>query len=110
MQHPLFVGTEWREKLLLDALRDYTQLSERISSSRRQADEMSAAVVGIAPSLEVALRLELVEETDEMAPVVAQSVRDRRLRLARSFLQEREHGVMLRIQLARPERLVVSAP
>jgi len=46
------------------------------------------AVVGIAAALDQALLLELVEEADEPAAVVAERVGDRRLRLRRALLED----------------------
>ena len=41
-----------------------------------QARELTAPIAGIAPALRETLSLELVEEADEMAPVVAERVGD----------------------------------
>ena len=43
-----------------------------------------------------ALLAELVEEPDEPAAVVAERIRDRRLRLAGALLEDGEHGVVVR--------------
>ena len=67
---------------------------------------MAAAVVGIAAPLDEAALLELVEEPDELAAVVAERVGDRPLRLAGALLEEREHRVLLRAGADGVERLV----
>ena len=48
---------------------------------------MAAAVVRVAAALDEALLLELVEEPDELAAVVAERVGDRALRLARALVE-----------------------
>ena len=55
----------------------------------RDADEVAAAVAGVAAPLDQALLLELVEQADELAAVVAERVGDRALRLARALVERR---------------------
>ena len=56
--------------------------------ARREADELAAAVGLVAPALDEALLLELVEEADEMAAVVAERVGDLALRLAHALVEQ----------------------
>ena len=59
---------------------------------------MPAAVVGVAPALDEALLLELVEEADELAAVVAERVGDRALRLVRALVEHEQDRVVVRVQ------------
>ncbi len=65
---------------------------------------MPAAVGRIPLALDQTALLEVVEQSDEVARVVAERVGDRRLRLARSLVEHGEHG---QVKRARPGRLVV---
>ena len=53
----------------------------------RELDDVAAAVVRVAAPLDEALLLELVEQADELAAVVAERVGDRALRLARALVE-----------------------
>ena len=61
-----------------------------------EADEVAAAVARVAAALDEALLLELVEQADELAPVVAERVGDRALRLARALVEREQDGVVVR--------------
>jgi len=98
VQRPALLGVERGEELLLDLLRDCSQLSEGCLPDRCEADEMTATVAGITAALDEVLLLELVEQPDKVASVVTEGVGDRGLGLARPFLQERQHRVVLGIQ------------
>ena len=76
VQRPAFLGGEGREELPLDALRDRAQLVEAALAVGRQPDEVAAAVVLVALTLGEAALLELVEDPDELAAVVAERVGD----------------------------------
>ena len=80
-------GVERREELLLDAPRDRAELGELGLALGLEGDEMPAPVRGVALALDQSLLLELVEEPDEPAAVVAERVGDRRLRLAGALLE-----------------------
>ena len=54
------------------------QPRERLLAGRREADEVAAPVDRVAPALDEAALLELVEEPDEWLAVVAERVGDRR--------------------------------
>src|SRR5690348_8577329 len=84
------------EELVLDAPRDRPQLGELLLPGGLQADQMASPVGRVAPALDVAVGLELVEEADEPAPVVPEGIGDRRLRLARALVEDGEHGVPVR--------------
>src|SRR5690242_16362175 len=90
------VRVEPREKLLLDALGDLAQLGELLLPLGLEADEMPAAVGRIAAPLDQPVLLELVEQPDEPAAVVAERVCDRRLRLARALVERAEDAVVVR--------------
>ena len=77
------------EELPLEALRDDTEIGERLPAGAREANDMAAAVVRVPLALDEALLLELVEQADELAAVAAESVGDRRLRLACTLVEER---------------------
>ena len=64
---------------------------------------MTSAIPRVAPALDEALPLELVEEPDEVTAVVAERVGDGRLGLALALVEQREHRVVLRIQSRRLE-------
>ena len=49
---------------------------------------MAPPVVRVAPALDEALLLELVEQPDELAAVVAERVGDRALRLVRALVED----------------------
>ena len=66
---------------------------------------MAAAVGRVAAALDEARLLELVEEADELPPVVAERVGDRALRLARALVEDGEDRVVVRVQ----PRLLVGA-
>ena len=65
---------------------------------------MTAAVVRVALALDELLLLELVEQPDERAAVVAEAVGDLRLRLGSAALEQGEDRVVVR---AEPEALVL---
>src|SRR3954469_7245962 len=107
------IRLERREERLLDIARDRPELCKLLLARRLQADEMAAAIRGIAAPLDQAGFLELVEETDEPAAVIAEGVGDRRLRLARALLEDGEHGVVvgtLARSLEGRERAVLDRP
>src|SRR5439155_16788086 len=93
-----FLLAERGEEVILDLLRERSQPPQHPLAIAGEADEVSAAVVRIATALDQPALLELVEESDQLAPVVAQRVGDRALRLSRSEehtseLQSRGHLV-----------------
>ena len=59
---------------------------------------MPAAVVRVAAALDEALLLELVEEADELAAVVAERVGDRALRLVRALVEREQDRVVVRVE------------
>ena len=63
--------------------------SERLLSIRGQSDDVPAPVVGIATAFDQPRSLELVEQSDQLAAVVAQCVGDRTLGLALSARRAR---------------------
>src|SRR4051794_23520437 len=91
-------GVERSKELVLQPRGERAQPRECALAVARQADEVSAPVVGIALALEEALLLELVEQADERAAVVAERVGDRRLGLGHALVEQRENCVVIRAQ------------
>ena len=89
---------ERREEVLLEALRERTQLGERLPARRGHLDDVAAAVGRVAAPLDQAGRLELVEQADELAAVVAERVGDRPLRLARALVEHGQDRVVVRVE------------
>src|SRR2546423_10061178 len=75
------------EELVLDTAGEGPELRERALPVGREPDDMPATVGRIAAPLDEAALLELVEQTHELATVVAQRVGDRPLPLARALVQ-----------------------
>src|SRR5579872_1431178 len=90
------LGIEPGEELVLEPARDRTQLLELLLARRLQADEVPATVGGVALPLDQPLLLELVEQPDEPAAVVAERVGDRRLGLAGALVEGGEDAVVVR--------------
>src|SRR3954451_10222898 len=99
---------ERREQLVVEAARDCTVLGEYLLPRGREAHEVATAVSRVASALDEAVLLEVVEETDERAPVEAERVGDRRLRLARSLVEDGEDAVVQRRGADDLERLVAA--
>src|SRR3954452_13096968 len=94
VQRPPFLGGERSEELLLDPLRHGAQLVEAALAVGCQPHEVAAAVVLVALALCEAALLEVVEDADELAPVVPERVCDLGLRLPRTLIEERENAVV----------------
>src|SRR3954469_11124999 len=62
------------------------------------AATVSSSVVGVALALDEALLLELVEQANERAAVVAERVGDRRLGLGHALVEQGKDRVMVRAQ------------
>ena len=62
---------------------------------------MAPPVVRVALALDQAALLELVEDADELAAVVAEDVGDLALRLARTLLEHEERRVLVRRETRR---------
>src|SRR2546429_740404 len=97
VQARAFPVIEGSEELLLDLLRKGTELLQRPFPVRCETDEVPAAVLGIATALDEPLLLELVEQADELAAVVAQRVGDRSLRLGRPLIEHEQDRVVIRM-------------
>ena len=85
----------------------------RVSASSAgvgQPDEVPPAIGRVAAPLDQLARLEVVEQADEVAPVVAERVGDHRLRLARLLGEQREHRVVVRAEARRLVGLQRCAP
>jgi len=100
-----FLLAERGEEVILDLLRERSQPPQHPLAIAGEADEVSAAVVRIATALDQPALLELVEESDQLAPVVAQRVGDRALRLSRAFVQDEQDRVMVRVEAGALVRL-----
>ena len=64
---------------------------------------MAAAIVGITAPFDQLAILELVQQSDEVAPVLTERVGDRRLRLAGPLVEESENRVVHWVQAGRLE-------
>src|SRR5262245_5150123 len=95
VQRPAALGVERGEELVLDSLDERPQPGELALAVLRERDRLAAAVVRVAPPLDQPTLLEPVQQADELAAVEAQGVRDRRLRLAGAFGEQRQHAVVV---------------
>jgi hypothetical protein len=59
---------------------------------------MPAAVVRVALSLDETMLLELVQQPDQLAAVVAERVGDRALRLAGALVEHEQHTEVVRVE------------
>ena len=80
---------ERREELALDLARELAEADEHSSALGSKPHEVAAAIARVAAALDEASLLELVEQTDELATVIAERVRDRTLRLVLVLARER---------------------
>ena len=86
------------EELLLELARERAELGQRLPPGRGHLDHVAPAVGRIAAALDQPGRLELVEQADQLAAVVAERVRDRALRLARPFVEHGQDRVVVRME------------
>ena len=98
VQRLALVARERSEEVVIELLGERPQPAELLLAVGGKPDEMSAAVVGVALPLHEPLLLELVQEADELAAVVAERVGDRALRLARALVEHQHHGVVVRVE------------
>src|SRR5436190_7913431 len=96
VQRVALLRLERSEELVLDPLPDRAQLGELFLAGRLQADEVSPPVGRVAPTLDQPVGLELVQQPDEPAAVVAERVGDGGLRLAGALVENREHRMVIR--------------
>ena len=89
---------ERRQELAFDALDDLAEGGELFPPGGSQADDVAAAVAGIATALDQSMFLERVEQPDQLAAVELQGVGDRRLRVAGALLEQREDRVVVRAE------------
>src|SRR5512133_2859828 len=94
---PLRVA-EWLEELVLEVARERAQPPQRALPLCRELHEMAAAVIRVALPLDQAALLELVEQADELAAVVAEGVGDRALRLVRPLVERDQDPVVVRVE------------
>jgi hypothetical protein len=92
------LGVERCEEVVLEALADRAEPCERALPLGGEADDVAAPVVRVSLAFDDALLLELVQEADERAPVVAERVRDRGLRLGQARVEQREDRVVVRVE------------
>ncbi len=100
-----FGAVERGKKVVLEPACERAQPAERASAGGSETDKVAATVAGVAAALDEAALLELVEQADELTAVVGERVGDRALRLARSLVQDREDGVVLRVEAGARVRL-----
>ena len=83
------------EEFVVERVREGADLDQGARADRAEPDGMSAAVARVASTLDQAFLLQLVEQSDELAAVVAERVGDRALRLARALVEDGENRVMV---------------
>jgi len=93
-----FVVAEGSEELVVNLPREPTESPEYPLAVSGKADEVPAAVVGIATALDEPPLFEFVKQPDELAAVVAQRVGDGALRLARALSEDEENGVVVGVE------------
>ena len=98
LQRGSVAGIERCQELSLDALDDLAEGCELLATRRGQADDVAAAVARIAATLDQSMLLERVEQPDKLAPVELKGVGDRRLRVARALVEQRQDGVVVRAE------------
>ena len=86
------------EEVVLELDSEGAQLREGALAVGRHPDGLPTAVRRVALALDQPAVLQLVEEPDELAAVVAERVRDRPLRLAGALVEDSQHGVVIRVQ------------
>jgi EmrB/QacA subfamily drug resistance transporter len=89
---------ERSEEILFDLPREGAHLSQRLLPLGRQADDVAAPVLGIAPAFDEPSVLQLVEEPDELAAVVPEPVGDRPLRFARALVHDEQDRVVIGVK------------
>jgi len=98
VQRVALAGVERSQELVLEPAHDRAQLGERLAAVGRHLDDVAAAVFRVALSHHQVALLELVQQSHDVASVVAERVGDRRLRLARVLLEQRQHGEVERAE------------
>jgi hypothetical protein len=96
----LLIG-ERREEVVVELSCERTEASQSLLPFGGQADDVAPAVVGVAAALDESLLLELVEQPDQLAAVVAERVGDRTLRLTRALAEDEQDRMVIRMK-ARP--------
>src|SRR3954464_625789 len=98
------------EELVFEALREAPEAIECRSPRWCDLDDLPAPVGGISAPLDQPGLVELVEQADQLAPVVAEGVGDRALRLARPLVEDGQDRMVIRVQtrlLVRGEGLLL---
>ena len=95
-----FVLVERGEELVIELAGERTEFGERALAGGGQPDDVSSPVGGVAASLDETAILELVEQPHELAAVIAESICDRPLCLARPLVQNGEHCMVVGMQAA----------
>ena len=98
MQGRALLVAERREELVLGLVGKRSQPPERSLPLWSQADEVPTPVIRISTALDQLLLLELVEQSDQLATVVAQRVGDRTLRLERALAEHKEDRVVVGVK------------
>src|SRR6266576_1535690 len=92
-----FALVEGGEELVFEAFREAAEPTERLSSVRRDLDDLSAPIGRVAAPLDQTGLLELVEQADQLALVVAEGVGDCAWRLTRSLVEDGQDRVVIRM-------------
>src|SRR3954447_9378224 len=99
-----FLVRQRHEEVVLDAGRELAQLVQHLAAGRRHLDDLPSPVSLVALPAHEARFLELVEQPDELALVVAERVGDRARRLARTLVENGEDRVVVRVEAGVVER------
>src|SRR3954447_176291 len=89
---------ERRKELVLDLARECAQAPQLPLALGGELDEMTATVLRVPPTFQQALLLELVEQPDQLTPVVAEHVGDGPLRLVRAGLEGDQNGEVVGVE------------
>src|SRR4051812_20048040 len=98
MQLAPFALVESGEELVFEPAREAPEAVERLSSGRRDLDDLPAAIGGVATPLDEVRLLELVQEADQLPLVVAEGVGDRALRRPRPLVEDSQDRVVVGVQ------------
>src|SRR5581483_11174715 len=99
------LGVERGEEVVAQLRHRRRETDERAPSIAGEADDVPAAVLGVAVTLAEALLLEPIEDADHLAVVDAERVRDHRLGLAGLFGEQLEHAVVVEAEARGLDRL-----
>ena len=94
-----------RQQIVLHLARHRTTRGRRVPPSGGERHDVAAAILGVAAALGEAALLELVEDAHHVAAIEAERLGDLALRNRLAFVDEQEHGVVMRAKPAVGERV-----